>query len=45
VVIPEAVRDELFLNHPQLPDWLKVVGLKNPAGPAKYLQNLDAGEA
>jgi uncharacterized protein len=45
VVIPAAVRNELLRNHPQLPEWLRVAAVKDPARVSQYSQLVDAGEA
>ncbi|HEX5397721.1 MAG TPA: DUF3368 domain-containing protein [Verrucomicrobiae bacterium] len=45
VVVPEAVRAELLRNHPRLPEWLRVTGVKDTARVRQYAQSVDAGEA
>lgn len=45
VIIPAAVRVELLRNHAQLPDWLRVVSVKDTAQADKYSRLVDAGEA
>jgi len=45
VVIPEAVRGELLRSHPQLPDWLRVAGVKDTARVKQFTQSVDNGEA
>src|SRR5919109_1684875 len=45
VVIPEAVRNELLRNHPQLPSWLRVESVKDPIRASHYSHTVDAGEA
>lgn len=45
VVVPEAVRDEHLRSHPRLPDWLRVVRLRDRDRAAAYGQEVDPGEA
>ena len=45
VTVPEAVRDELLRSHPRLPEWLRVVGVKDNARVKQYSASVDAGEA
>jgi uncharacterized protein len=45
VVIPEAVRDELLRNHSDLPAWLRVEAVKDPAEARRFAQSVDKGEA
>jgi predicted nucleic acid-binding protein len=45
VVIPEAVRNELVPSHSPLPDWLRVVAVKDISQARKYAQIVDQGEA
>jgi uncharacterized protein len=45
VIIPDAVRRELSRSHPQLPEWLRTVTVKDTIQVAKYSEIVDAGEA
>ena len=45
VVIPSAVRDELLRNHSDLPDWLRVVIVKDSAEARRLMELVDRGEA
>ena len=45
VIIPQAVRDELLRNHPDLPDWLRVETVKHPAEALRLMEFVDSGEA
>lgn len=45
VVIPQAVRRELLRTHRELPAWLRVENLYNPAQAVTYAETVDAGEA
>lgn len=45
VVVPQAVRRELLRNHPQLPPWLRVESVRNPAQAGTFAQTVDVGEA
>jgi predicted nucleic acid-binding protein len=45
VVIPEAVRDELLRSHSSLPEWLRVVAVKNSGETLRMAALVDMGEA
>ncbi|WP_265594345.1 DUF3368 domain-containing protein [Haloferula sp. BvORR071] len=45
VVIPEAVRTELLRNHADLPGWLRVEAVVNPAEAMRMTEVVDKGEA
>lgn len=45
ILIPEAIRDELFLSHPALPEFFQCVPVNNHAAVARLLSELDAGES
>lgn len=45
VIIPPAVRDELQQSHTDLPGWLRVESLKNPAEALRMTDIVDKGEA
>jgi len=45
VVVPEAVQKELLVSHGQLPEWLRVVTVKDTVRVKQYAQAVDAGEA
>ena len=45
VVVPLAVRDELLRTHPVMPDWLRVVSVKDTGQVVEYCQFVDVGEA
>ena len=45
VVIPEAVRNELLRSHSPLPNWIRVVVVKDSARAGRYAELVDAGEA
>ncbi len=45
VVIPQAVRIELLRSHTKLPEWLRVIDVKDAVQADKYLQLVDVGEA
>lgn len=45
VVIPEKVRDELSRTHTPLPNWLRVVSIRDTQRAEKYAQIVDRGEA
>ena len=44
VVIPEAVQKELLRSHGQLPAWLRVATVQNPAQVGLYSKIVDEGE-
>lgn len=45
VVIPNAVRDELLRNHSDLPEWLRVVIIKDSTEARRLMEFVDKGEA
>ena len=45
IYIPEAVRDELAVVHPKLPDFISVGSLKDTAYRDRLLAELDPGDA
>lgn len=45
VIIPEAVRDELLHTHSSLPEWVRVVAVKNVAETQRLSRSADLGEA
>lgn len=45
VIIPEAVRDELLHTHSSLPEWVRVVAVRNAAETQRFSQSVDLGEA
>jgi predicted nucleic acid-binding protein len=45
VVIPVAVRDELWRSHPVLPPWIQVKTVQNRDRVQEYAQAVDVGEA
>jgi predicted nucleic acid-binding protein len=45
VIIPEAVLAELRRSHPLLPEWLRVVGVKDTEQASRYARIVDADEA
>jgi hypothetical protein len=39
------VRVELLRNHPRLPEWLRVAGIKDATRVKQYLESVDLSEA